>query len=193
VKGGRPVLRISGGALRGRTVAVPPGARPPEGRVREALFSIWAERLPGARFLDLFAGSGAVGIEAASRGAARVLCLEDDARAVRVLRRNVEELGGEKGRISAWRVPLPRGLSRVVEQGEPPFDLIFADPPYAFTDYQELLRRLAPLLAEDGEAAVEHSARAPLAEEAAGLLRISERRYGETALSLYRHPPELSS
>jgi 16S rRNA (guanine966-N2)-methyltransferase len=192
VKGGRPVLRISGGALRGRTVAVPPGARPTEGRVREALFSIWGDRLPGARFLDLFAGSGAVGIEAASRGAARVLCLEDDARAVRVLRRNVEELGGEKGRISAWRVPLPRGLSRVVEQGEPPFDLIFADPPYAFDDYEELLRRVAPVLAEDGEAVVEHSARAPLAEEVAGLTRVSERQYGETALSFYRRQ-ELSS
>lgn len=186
MKGGRPVLRISGGALRGRAVAVPPGARPTEGRVREALFSIWGDRLPGARFLDLFAGSGAVGIEAASRGAARVLCLEDDTRAVRTLRANIKELGGEEGQIAAWRVPLPRGLSRLVEQGEPAFDLIFADPPYAFTDYQELLRRLAPLLADDGEAAVEHSARAPLAEEVAGLTRESERRYGETALSFYR-------
>ena len=186
MKGGRPVLRISGGALRGRAVAVPPGARPTEGRVREALFSIWSERLPGARFLDLFAGSGAVGIEAASRGAARVLCLEDDARAVRVLRANVQELGGENERIAAWRVPLPRGLSRLVEQGEAPFDLIFADPPYAFTEYAELLRRLAPLLAEEGEAAIEHSARAPLAEEGASLTRESERRYGETALSFYR-------
>lgn len=192
MKSGRPVLRISGGALRGRTVAVPPGARPTEGRVREALFSIWSERLPGARFLDLFAGSGAVGIEAASRGAARVLCLEDDARAVRVLRRNVEELGGEKGRISAWRVPLPRGLSRVVEQGEPPFDLIFADPPYAFDDYDELLRRVAPVLAEDGEAVVEHSARTSLIEEVAGLTHVSERQYGETALSFYRRQ-DLSS
>ncbi|HVF58305.1 MAG TPA: 16S rRNA (guanine(966)-N(2))-methyltransferase RsmD [Thermoanaerobaculia bacterium] len=186
MKGGRPVLRISGGALRGRAVAVPPGARPTEGRVREALFSIWADRLPGARFLDLFAGSGAVGIEAASRGAARVLCLEDDARAVRTLRANIKEVGGEEGQIAAWRVPLPRGLSRLVEQGEAPFDLIFADPPYAFTEYAELLRRLAPLLAEDGEAAIEHSARAPLAEEVAGLTRVDDRRYGETALSFYR-------
>ncbi len=186
MKGGRPVLRISGGALRGRAVAVPPGARPTEGRVREALFSIWGDRLPGARFLDLFAGSGAVGIEAASRGAVRVLCLEDDARAVRTLRANIKELGGEERQIAVWRVPLPRGLSRLVEQGELAFDLIFADPPYAFTEYAELLRRLAPLLAEDGEAAIEHSARAPLAEEAAGLTRVSERHYGETALSFYQ-------
>ncbi|HEX5761117.1 MAG TPA: 16S rRNA (guanine(966)-N(2))-methyltransferase RsmD [Thermoanaerobaculia bacterium] len=193
MKQGRPVLRIGGGALRGRSVAVPPGARPTEGRVREALFSIWSERVPGARFLDLFAGSGAVGIEAASRGAARVLCLEDDPRAVRTLRKNVEGLGGEGGerRIAVWRVPLPRGLSRLVEQGEPPYDLVFADPPYAFDEYEELLRRVAPLVAEDGEAAVEHSAREPLAEEAAGLTRVSERRYGETALSFYRRrePP----
>jgi 16S rRNA (guanine(966)-N(2))-methyltransferase RsmD len=188
VRGSRPGLRIGAGALRGRVVAVPPGARPTEGRVREALFSIWGERLAGARFLDLFAGSGAVGIEAASRGARSVVCVEEDPRAVRTLRRNLAALGpavGE-GRVAARRLPLPRGLAQLAEAGEPPFDLIFADPPYAFTGYPQLLERLAPLLAAGGEAAVEHSARAPLPERAGALARADERRYGETALSFYR-------
>ena len=113
VKGGRPVLRISGGALRGRGLAVPPGARPTEGRVREALFSIWGDRLRRRalpRPLRRQRRGRASRPRAAAR--ARVLCLEDDARAVRTLRANVEELGGEEGRIAAWRVPLPRGLSR---------------------------------------------------------------------------------
>jgi 16S rRNA (guanine(966)-N(2))-methyltransferase RsmD len=184
---GRPVLRISGGALRGRAVAVPPGARPTEGRVREALFSIWGERVRGASFLDLFAGSGAVGIEAASRGARRVLCVEEDPRAVRTLRENVDALGGAvgEGTIAARRLPLPRGLAFLVEASEPAFDLIFADPPYVFTAYERLIEELAPLLAAGGEAAVEHSARAPLPERVGALARTGERRYGETALSFY--------
>jgi 16S rRNA (guanine(966)-N(2))-methyltransferase RsmD len=187
VRASRPVLRISGGALRGRVVAVPPGARPTEGRVREALFSIWGERLAGARFLDLFAGSGAVGLEAASRGARRVLCVEDDPRAVRTLRDNLAALRGAAGEaeIAARRLPLPRGLARLVEEGER-FDLVFADPPYAFTAYPRLLVELAPLLAEGGEAAVEHSARVVLPARAGALERTAERRYGETALSFYR-------
>ncbi len=187
MKGSRAVLRISGGTLRGRVVAVPPGARPTEGRVREALFSIWGERVLDAGFLDLFAGSGAVGIEAASRGAWRVVCVEEDARAVRTLRENVAALGlaVEQGRIAVRRLPLPRGLSQLVEAGEPAFDLVFADPPYAFTAYERLLEALAPLLAADGEVAIEHSARASLPELVGALTRTAERRYGETALSFY--------
>ena len=76
----KPGLRIAGGAHRGRRLAVPQGARPTQDRVREALFSIWGERVRGARFLDLFAGSGAVGIEALSRGAATATFVESDAR-----------------------------------------------------------------------------------------------------------------
>lgn len=190
-RGAAPVLRISGGTLRGRAVAVPTGARPTEGKVREALFSIWGDRVRGATVLDLFAASGAVGLEAASRGARRVVCVESDARAMRTLAANIESTAAAlgKGLVAGRHLSLPLGLGRLLDSGESPFDLVFADPPYDFSEYPRLLERLPPLLAEDGEAVVEHSSRAPLPERAGSLSRTAERRYGETALSFYRLAP----
>ena len=179
-------VRLSGGAYRGRVLAVPAGARPSEGRVREALFSIWSERLEGARILDLFAGSGAVALEAVGRGALFGLAIEGDPRSLTVLAANVEKLGERC--VEVRRATLPAGLSRLVEAGER-FDLIFADPPYRFDAYAELIAAIAPLLAESGELAVEHSGRIDLPSEAANLVRASVRRYGETALSFYRQMP----
>jgi len=178
----RPGVRVSGGELRGRALEVPPGARPTEGRLREALFSIWRERVAGARFLDLFAGSGAVGLEAASRGALRVVCVDGDLRAVRAIAGNVSRLG--KGLAEVRRLTLPAGLVRLASEG--PFDLIFADPPYRFSDHAALLAAAAPLLAEEGEIAVEHSTRTELPAEVGSLLRVDVRRYGESSLSFYR-------
>jgi 16S rRNA (guanine966-N2)-methyltransferase len=89
-------VRITGGAFRGRGLTVPAGARPTEGRVREALFSIWRDRLAGSRFLDLFAGSGAVGIEAAGRGALWVVCVDQDVTAIRAILGNVARVVGER-------------------------------------------------------------------------------------------------
>jgi 16S rRNA (guanine(966)-N(2))-methyltransferase RsmD len=184
--GGVRGVRITGGEARGRAVAVARGVRPTEGRVREALFSIWQERLPGARFLDLYAGSGAVGLEALSRGAAAVLFVESDPRALRELERSVRLFAPERAR--RWRTSLPAGLGELARRagGEwERFDLVFADPPYAFTGHPRLLAGIEPLLAPDGEAAIEHSARRELPEEGGGLARASVRVYGETALSFY--------
>lgn len=180
----RPGVRITGGELRGRGVAVPPGARPTEGRVREALFSIWSGRLDGARFLDLFAGSGVVALEALSRGALAAVAVDDDPRAVRALEANAARLGERLLQIR--RLSLPDGLARLAEQGSGPFDLVFADPPYDFGSYEELLRGLPPLLAADAEIAVEHSSRRELPLEAGPLTRVDVRRYGESAVSFYR-------
>ena len=178
-------IRVTGGAHKGRWLEVPPGARPTEGRVREALFSIWQEPLAaGARVLDLFAGSGAVGLEAAGRGALRVLCVDFDRRAFPVLQSNRDRLG--EALVDLRLLDLPAGLAGLAERGEGPFDLVFADPPYRFSGYTALLAAVAPLLAEDGELAVEHSARVTLPAETAGLVRVDERRYGESALSFYR-------
>ncbi|HUF78675.1 MAG TPA: 16S rRNA (guanine(966)-N(2))-methyltransferase RsmD [Thermoanaerobaculia bacterium] len=179
-------VRITGGAHKGRWLSVPPGARPTEGRVREALFSIWQGPLSaGARVLDLFAGSGAVGLEAAGRGALRVLCVDSDRRGFAVLQSNRDRLG--EALVDLRRLDLPGGLAELAERGEGPFDLLFADPPYRFPGYSVLLAAVAPLVAEDGELAVEHSARIALPPEAAGLVRVDQRRYGESALSFYRH------
>jgi len=178
-------VRISGGELRGRRLGVPETARPTEGRVREALFSIWMEELPGSRFLDLFAGSGAVALEAASRGAYSVVAVEGDPESLDLLEENIAALG-VRGVVESFRGELPGFLARLLEEGAGPFDLVFADPPYAMEDYAGLLTAVAPLLARDGEIAVEHSSRRLPPEEVAGLVKTRTRRYGECGLSFYR-------
>jgi 16S rRNA (guanine966-N2)-methyltransferase len=182
-------VRITGGELRGRRLRVPATARPTEGRVREALFSIWMEELPGSRVLDLFAGSGAVALEAASRGALAVIAVEEDPDSLDLLVENIAA-AGVRGLVEAVRGTLPGGLARLAEEGAGPFDLVFADPPYAFDTYAELLAAAEPLLARDGEIAIEHSSRVRLPEEVGRLIKTGTRRYGESALSLYRRGPE---
>ncbi len=179
---GRAQIRLSGGALRGRVLAGPPRARPTEARVREALLSIWQSRVPGARVLDLFASSGAVGLEALSRGAREVWLVDSDPRAVRCLEENCRRLGVENAH---WqRVALPGGLPGLAERLGA-FDLVFADPPYAFDDYERLIAGSSGLLVPDGVLAVEHSARQRLPERSGALVRGDERRWGETAISFY--------
>jgi 16S rRNA (guanine966-N2)-methyltransferase len=181
----KPGVRVAGGELRGRGLAVPAGARPTEGRVREALFSIWGERIAGVRFLDLFAGSGVVGLEAAGRGARSVLAVDADPRAVRIVEQNAGSVGVE--RFAVRRLTLPAGLARLLAEGAGPFDLVFADPPYVFAAYGSLLEAAAPLLAdEDAEIVVEHASRSELPAAAGPLARFAVRRYGEGSLSFYR-------
>jgi 16S rRNA (guanine966-N2)-methyltransferase len=122
-------MRIIAGTWRGRTIEAPPGqsTRPTSDRVRETLFSMLASRLGSfdeLRVADLFAGSGALGFEALSRGAARVTFVESDAKASAVIRRNAEKLG------AADRVQIVSGSALTPPRSQP-FDLIFADPPYA--------------------------------------------------------------
>jgi 16S rRNA (guanine(966)-N(2))-methyltransferase RsmD len=157
--------------------------------VREALFSIWGERVAGARFLDLFAGSGVVGLEAAGRGARSVLAVDADPRAVRTVEKNAGCLEGSigGGRFAVRRLTLPAGLARLLAEGAGPFDLAFADPPYAFAEYGPLLVAAAALLAaEDPEIVVEHASRTELPAAAGPLARVDVRRYGEGSLSFYR-------
>lgn len=183
---GRGGVRVTGGELRGRVVAVPGDARPTESRVREALFSIWRERVEGGRVLDLFAGSGIVALEAASRGALAVVAVEMAPRSVAVLEQNVRRTGTD-GLVAVRRGVLPADLARLADEG--PFDLVYADPPYRYPDYAELVAAAAPLLTAEGELAVEHASRRELPLEVAGLVRVDVRRYGESALSFYRRGP----
>lgn len=191
--GGKGGVRLSGGEHGGRRLATPRGARPTVGRVREALFSIWGERLHGARVLELFAGSGAVALEAVGRGALSAVCIEGDRRALTVLERNVSRLG-ERGVVEVRRGRLPDDLARLAAEGAR-FDLVYADPPYRFPDYPALIAAVAPLLAEHGELVVEHAARRelPAEVEADGtsgtMVRVEVRRYGESAVSFYRRGP----
>ncbi|MEM7145683.1 MAG: 16S rRNA (guanine(966)-N(2))-methyltransferase RsmD [Verrucomicrobiota bacterium] len=121
-------MRVIAGSAKGAKLRVPDGvSRPTTDRVREAIFSILGERVPGATVCDLYAGSGALGIEALSRGAASALFVECDERASGVIGANLEVAGLEGGRVCAMEVErfLGRGGR---ERG--PFDLVFADPPY---------------------------------------------------------------
>lgn len=181
----RAGLRILGGELRGRRLEVAGPVRPTESRVREALASIWRQPLAGCRFLDLFAGSGSVGLEAVSRGAERAWFVDSDPRVLKALRRNCEALAPEATRIVRRRLPDPKGR----DLGER-FELIFADPPYAFRDYAGLLRSAAGWLEPGGEMAIEHSVRArsgvPEVAAVAPWVGVDRRCYGESCLSFFR-------
>lgn len=180
-------LRISGGVYRGRKITVPETARPTEGRVREALFSILADRLEGAVVLDLFAGSGALAFEALSRGAVRAVLIDSAKRAVEALEKSRDQLGLRKDDavILLANLPLPKPSDKLIAEG--PFDLIFADPPYDFERRGELLAMVAPLLKVEGEFVLEHSSRQPAPESCGQLILHRVRAYGGSALSFYRH------
>ena len=176
-------LRLSGGRFGGRRLRVPAGVRPTEGKVREALFSIWQTELPGARVLDLFAGSGAVAFESLGRGAAAAVLVEGDPRVARTLRENAAELGlRQEARI--YRMRLPAALAMLAER-EPPFDLVFADPPYGYEGAEKLLAGMAPLVAAGGACCFEHRSRDEPPAAAAGLELVETRRYGESCLTFY--------
>ncbi|MCH9648052.1 MAG: 16S rRNA (guanine(966)-N(2))-methyltransferase RsmD [Deltaproteobacteria bacterium] len=182
----RPGVRVAGGRHGGRALKVAGGARPTEGRVREALFSIWQEELEGCQFLDLYAGSGVVGLEAAGRGALEVLAVERDPRCLKALEQN-RKLLDERG-LEVRRLDLPLGLQTLHREGRS-FDLMFADPPYGMGYYETLLQEMGLLLRSDGIIALEHAQRTVLPAEVAGLVRVEVRRYGDSALSFYRQLP----
>ena len=151
-------VRVIAGVAKGRRLAVPDvdGLRPTSDRARETLFSVLAPRLPGARFLDMFAGSGAVGIEALSRGAVAVVFVEHDARAVATLAANLElcRFDGPGTVVrGAWQ-----GALRRVAGAEEPFDIVFLDPPYDWVDAHTCLEAILErgLLVADGVAIIEH-------------------------------------
>lgn len=178
------MTRIVAGTVGGRRLAVPPGTgtRPTSDRAREAMFGTLSALLDltGARVLDLFAGSGAVGLEAVSRGAAEALLVESDARAAATARDNAAALG-LTGRVTVRRDRVERVLA-----GEPdPYELVFADPPYALADgdLAALLRRLtAGWLAAGAVLAVERSSRGAGPSWPEGVEALKERRYGEGTL-----------
>lgn len=178
--------RIVAGVLGGRRLVTPPGrsTRPTSDRVREALFSSLETMLDldGARVLDLYAGSGAVGLEAASRGASHVLLVESDPRAARIARDNVATLGvGDRVRVS------PAKVEQVVAgQPDEPYDLVFADPPYSAPAavIDAMLTGLAEhgWLAEGAVVVVERSSRDAPVAWVPGITAERGRRYGETTL-----------
>jgi 16S rRNA (guanine966-N2)-methyltransferase len=181
-----PSLRVIAGRYGGRRLFAPRGSttRPTAARVREALFAILAD-VAGANVLDLYAGTGALALEALSRGAARAVLVEHDRAALESLRANVAAL--ELGAL-AEVVPLrlPRALANVLERG--PFDLVLCDPPWADREAAgEVLGRLAAEggLTADARVVLEHAAK-DRDPTVSGLAASDHRTWGDTAVTLFR-------
>jgi 16S rRNA (guanine966-N2)-methyltransferase len=191
------MARIIGGEGKGRRLKAPRGldTRPTAARVRQTLFDILAARLPGCRFLDAFAGSGAVGLEALSRGAALVVFVESAAGAVAALRANAGALARAGGNVRVLRQDARAALAALAEAGES-FDVIYVDPPYASDLYEKALEQVGRkgLLGEDGVVVAEHFHKRALPERIGALARTREVRVGDHRLSFYRRqesaPPQ---
>ncbi|MFS8100998.1 16S rRNA (guanine(966)-N(2))-methyltransferase RsmD [Lentzea alba] len=175
------MTRIVAGSAGGRRLKVPPkGTRPTSERVREALFSSLEAMmdLDGAKVLDLYAGSGALGFEALSRGAEHATFVESDKRAAEVLKANARELGFEDVLIANRTAE-----AYAATEGEK-FDVVFADPPYAVTDDElaKVLRALAGRLAEDAVLIVERGSKSGEPEWPEQVEALRAKRYGDTAV-----------
>jgi 16S rRNA (guanine966-N2)-methyltransferase len=177
-------VRVVGGRFGGRTLVAPRGraTRPTPERVREALFSILGG-VEGARVLDLFAGSGALGIEALSRGAAQLTLVDSSAAACAAIRRNLDSLGAEAQLRRQRAVPFLHAAQSRARQ----YDLVLLDPPYRQASGlgAELSAALGPVLASDARVVTESDRRAPLELDFAVL---DERRYGDTLIRIYHVP-----
>ena len=177
-------MRIIAGERKGHTIYAPKGlaTRPTSDRVRENVFNIVAPWVDDARVLDLYAGSGAMGLEALSRGAAAVVFVEADRDAVRAIERNLDRLR-LKG-ATVVRAGATTGLMQEAAAGRK-YDLVLADPPYAMTDYDTLARYLPHVLADDGLLVLESAARTE--PEVAGLALRTSRKYGSTRVTVFEH------
>lgn len=179
-------MRVIAGRFRGRRLKAPTweGLRPTSDRLRETLFDILGPTIQGARVLDGFAGTGAIGIEALSRGASHVAFVDDDPRAVRLIEQNLRQLGLEPAIIRAGFADAARRLAGTA------FDLVLLDPPYAASapgSLDSTLEAAAPLVAVDGRLVIEHAARQAMPASHAGLACRRTVRAGDSALSFYEH------
>jgi len=189
-------MRVIAGTYRSRILKSLKGlaVRPTSDRLRETLFNVLAPNIAGSRFVDLFAGTGAIGIEALSRGVSEVVFIENHAPAVALIRRNLESLGINKG-ATVLAVDALRGLAQLASRRQPSapgYDYIFLDPPYAAAeDYSCVLEFLGSteLLALDGNVIAEHRRNFDLPEEVGALWRFRVLKQGDAALSFYRRPP----
>ena len=187
------MLRIIAGKFRGRNLKSPPSleVRPTSDRLRETLFNVIAPRIAGVRFLDLCAGSGAVGIEALSRGASHATFVDSSRVMCALIKSNLELCRIERGESEVIQSEaldyLRRFVSKQPDSGKP-WDIAFFDPPYA-TDHSPILdifgARSSSLLTAKGLVIVEHHHKNNLPEETGGLVRYRVLKQGDSALSFY--------
>jgi 16S rRNA (guanine966-N2)-methyltransferase len=175
-------MRVIAGELKGRRLATPKweGLRPTSDKLRETLFNVLAGRIAGARILDAYAGTGAIGIEALSRGAAHVTFVDSDARALALVAENLRRCG-VTDRYAIIRSRLG-DRARVLRPNA--FDLAVLDPPYDDTDLAAALTDAVPLMVPGGLVVLEHAKRQP-PPEVAGMIRARELTSGDSALTFY--------
>jgi 16S rRNA (guanine(966)-N(2))-methyltransferase RsmD len=185
--------RIIAGAGKGRRLKTAAGdsTRPTGARVRQSLFDILSPLIPGCRFLDAFAGNGGVGLEALSRGAAKVVLVDKAAPAVEAAKENARALAHAGGEVRVFRQDARTAIGALGDQGMR-FDVVYLDPPYASDLYEPLLALLGegPLLAEGGVVVAEHFHKRALPETIGALTRTRMKRVGDHCLCFYRRASE---
>ncbi len=187
--------RIIGGAGKGRRLKTAAGdkTRPTGARVRQSLFDILAPRIAGCRFLDAFAGSGGVGLEALSRGASRVVLVDRSAAAVEAARENARALAHAGGEVQVYRQEASTALAALRDDGRQ-FDVVYLDPPYDSDLYEPLVALAGErLLAAGGVLVAEHFHKRALPERIGALTRTRLKRVGDHCLSFYSRGAELGT
>ncbi|MBN1586421.1 MAG: 16S rRNA (guanine(966)-N(2))-methyltransferase RsmD [Candidatus Omnitrophica bacterium] len=188
-------LRILAGEYKGALLLTPPGIRPTESRVRKALFDILGPRIEGSRVLELYAGSGALGLEALSRGAASVDFVESQSSCIQFIRKNLQKVLGEKAlgcaRIHPHSAEIV--LPKLGNRGEQ-FDLILMDPPYRKGWAKKSLQQIGAcaILRNLGVAAVQHAWAEVVPESEGNLVKTRDYRYGDTGITCYATQGSLS-
>ena len=181
-------MRIVAGSARGRALKGPKGEgiRPTAARVRQALFDVLGQFLEGGEALDLFAGTGALGLEALSRGISRVVFVDSGREAQALVRENATATGFER-QIELMPMDALKAIAQLAS-AQRRFELVFADPPYAQLAIAKLVAAIEQggLLAESGWLCVEHDKREDAPEEVGLLARVDQRRFGDTLVSLFR-------
>jgi 16S rRNA (guanine966-N2)-methyltransferase len=175
-----PVVRVMGGRWKGRRLEASAATRPTSGRARQALVNLLADRVAGARVLDLYAGTGAVGIELVSRGAALAVLVEREAAP---LRRALDRIGAGQDEVRIVAAAAGAAVAELARQGET-FDIVFADPPYAAGPSPGELEGLAGLLSERGVVVLQVDADAP-AISLSGLTQHDRRAYGRNVFLFF--------
>lgn len=183
-------MRIISGSARGTSIQAPEGmdTRPVTDKIRQSLFNIWQWKIPHAHFLDVFSGSGSMGIEALSRGADRVVMIEKANKAVRVIQSNLKKCHFEKANQELLAQDAFKALPYLEKRGEK-FDLIYLDPPYTidsiFIPIMELISSLS-LLNEEGEVIIRTIKEKEMPERLNGLVKYREKVYGISKVHFYK-------
>lgn len=187
-------MRVIAGEYKGRRLDRIEGTdiRPTSDTVKEALFNILGDAVIGSGFLDLFGGTGGIGIEALSRGAKHVVFIDSDIKSIRVLRGNLSRLN-IKDCIEVYNVDYSRAISKLYKYGKK-FDIIFIDPPYSMGLAESALKAIDdnPVLIQSGLIIVEHDSKEDMPKNVGRLHLYRFKKYGNTVLSFYKSIEELS-